>query len=37
MTYDLNFWPDVDWRKESSLDPRFVAVIGVCVLFLNTC
>ena len=35
MTYDLNFWPEVDWRKESSLDPRFVAVIGVCVLLLG--
>ena len=35
MTYDLNFWPEVDWRKESSPDPRFVAFIGAGLLLLG--
>lgn len=28
MQYDLNAWQTPDWRRESSLDPRFL--IGVC-------
>jgi len=33
MDYDLNFWPDLDWQRESSMDPRFqVGVIFVLVI-----
>lgn len=34
MRYDLNFWPEVDWRRESSIDPRFLAAVGICLLVL---
>ena len=34
MRYDLNFWPEVDWRRESSIDPRFLTAVGICLLVL---
>ncbi|MEI8080079.1 MAG: hypothetical protein WCH61_10680 [bacterium] len=34
MRYDLNFWPEVDWRRESSIDPRFLTAVGICLLAL---
>lgn len=34
MRYDLNFWTPIDWRRESSIDPRFLAAAGLCVILL---
>jgi len=34
MRYDLNFWPAVDWRRESSIDPRFLTVVAVALVIL---
>ena len=34
MRYDLNFWPELDWRRESSIDPRFLAAVGASAVML---
>ncbi len=35
MRYDLNFWPEVDWKREGSLDPRFVVGVAFCLVLLG--
>lgn len=35
MRYDLNFWPAIDWKRESSIDPRFLAGVAFCCLLLG--
>ncbi len=35
MLYDLNFWQTPDWRRESSLDPRFLAVVLCCLVLVG--
>ena len=34
MEYDLSFWELPDWRRESSVNPKFLAAAGVCVALL---
>ncbi len=34
MMYNLNFWPEVDWKREGSMDPRFVMGACLCLLVL---
>jgi hypothetical protein len=34
MRYDLSFWPELDWRRESSIDPRFLAAVGASTVAL---
>jgi Tfp pilus assembly protein PilN len=35
MRYDLNFWPEVDWKREGSLDPRFLMAVVLCLLLMG--
>ncbi len=32
--YDVSFWEPPDWRKESSFDPLFLAVVGASLVLL---
>lgn len=32
--YDLNFWPETDWERESSIDPRFLLAAFFCLQLL---
>ena len=34
MEYDLSFWELPDWRRESSVNPKFLAVAGACMVLL---
>jgi len=31
-SFDVNFWEVPDWRRESTLDPRFVVFVAACLL-----
>lgn len=35
MRYNLDFWPPIDWRRESSIDPRFLIAAAVCILAIG--
>jgi len=34
MRYDLNFWEEPNWRRESSVDPLFAVLVGGCLFIL---
>lgn len=34
MQYDLNFWPEPDWQRESSVDPYFLLVLFLALLMV---
>ncbi len=34
MRYDLNFWEPPDWKRESSIDPRFLVAVGMSLVLL---
>jgi len=31
MAHDLNFWPGLDWRRESTFSPNFLLVAIICL------
>jgi Tfp pilus assembly protein PilN len=36
MAFDLNFWPEPDWQRESSVDPYFLLLLFLALL-LSAC